>query len=806
MIDNQNLAINKNNNNSLENCSTNNNLMNATTNNNENKLNLIEKMSSSEVTDMLIQLLLICWASSAGNLQYAYMNTNILLNENNKSCSRTISNSSNGSKQQQQQQQQPNEDNTITKTTDDSIATPKQSKEVKFCLQDHRLSTGSNMSTSSMDSNENHNQQQQQYSPLISSGQLHSGICIKQTSISNKDIKIALKAIEMISCFLYHRKDAISSFLSLKIFSDCVIDVLTGSISNKIRVYMKKFLLKLGQLETSSGLENNESSFKCKDFLINLIIKSRLPLWVNSSISRTSTQRLILQSTQYFSLRSKLFNSMTAQEQKTYSIDLKKMLNDESNWFLIFSPTKNLKNVDNILLAGHFSLTKALLTCETANKIEFGAKIIPLLIRTYLFPAAHLISDPEADQDNSMDPICSDEYTRIAAYKLLVELSRDCLINYQLISKQLINFHHSQNPASMSSDWNYIPLVTPRAECGYAGLKNGGATCYMNAILQQLYMMPGVPEYLLSIDSDDHDKISVFYQLQNVFAHLKESKLEYYIPEHFWKAFRMWGQEVNIREQQDAYDFFISMTDQIDEYLKKMNKEPIFKNILEGTFSNQFICTDCPHRYEREEAFLGLNLPIKSGNLEESLLQFVKDELLDGENAYNCEKCNEKRSAIKRTCIKKLPKYLCIQLKRFDYDWESNRSLKFDDFFQFPRELDLAPYMYESINKTRQTTTITTNSFSNNLDKPNSTSLTDLDDNVHESKMETSNNPMSNSSANLLSQSLPSQTIQFKKKLSMTKSIEQNNILYELVGIVVHSGQANAGHYYSFIKGFNNNQ
>jgi ubiquitin carboxyl-terminal hydrolase 9/24 len=38
----------------------------------------------------------------------------------------------------------------------------------------------------------------------------------------------------------------------------------------------------------------------------------------------------------------------------------------------------------------------------------------------------------------------------------------------------------------------------------------------------------------------------------------------------------------------------------------------------------------------------------------------------------------------------------------------------------------------------------------------------------------------------------------------MTKSIEQNNILYELVGIVVHSGQANAGHYYSFIKGFKN--
>lgn len=31
-------------------------------------------------------------------------------------------------------------------------------------------------------------------------------------------------------------------------------------------------------------------------------------------------------------------------------------------------------------------------------------------------------------------------------------------------------------------------------------------------------------------------------------------------------------------------------------------------------------------------------------------------------------------------------------------------------------------------------------------------------------------------------------------------NVEQRQINYELVGIVVHSGQANAGHYYSFIK------
>lgn len=325
------------------------------------------------------------------------------------------------------------------------------------------------------------------------------------------------------------------------------------------------------------------------------------------------------------------------------------MLNDQLSWFVYFTPTKSLKQIDNVLLTGHLCLTKSLLTCESANKDEIGEQIIELLIKTYLFPASYFLNYPSEDS-RQMEPICSTESSRLASFKLLVELSRNCYKNYEKISKNLIKFHHSGNQSAMSNEWNLIPLVVPRAECGYVGLKNGGATCYMNAVLQQLYMIPGIADYLLSIEDEslsqnDDQNLSVYCQLQNVMAHLKESKLEYYGPEAFWRAFRMWGQEVNIREQQDAFDFFISMTDQIDEYLsKKLKKEPVFKNVFEGTFSNQFICKDCPHSYEREEVFLGLNLPIKSGNLEESLLQFVKDELLDGDNSYNCEKCNEKVS------------------------------------------------------------------------------------------------------------------------------------------------------------------
>ena len=48
------------------------------------------------------------------------------------------------------------------------------------------------------------------------------------------------------------------------------------------------------------------------------------------------------------------------------------------------------------------------------------------------------------------------------------------------------------------------------------------------------------------------------------------------------------------------------------------------------------------HRYEREEVFFALSVTVKNETLQDSLDQYVKGELLDGDNAYFCEKCGEK--------------------------------------------------------------------------------------------------------------------------------------------------------------------
>lgn len=54
---------------------------------------------------------------------------------------------------------------------------------------------------------------------------------------------------------------------------------------------------------------------------------------------------------------------------------------------------------------------------------------------------------------------------------------------------------------------------------------------------------------------------------------------------------------------------------------------------------------------------------------------------------------------VKRLVIKKLPKVLAIQLKRFDYDWERESAIKFNDYFEFPREFDMEPYTVQGLAK-----------------------------------------------------------------------------------------------------------
>ncbi|GMT33883.1 hypothetical protein PFISCL1PPCAC_25180, partial [Pristionchus fissidentatus] len=233
--------------------------------------------------------------------------------------------------------------------------------------------------------------------------------------------------------------------------------------------------------------------------------------------------------------------------------------------------------------------------------------------------------------------------------------------------------------------------------------------------------------------------VKVLAAVQTLFAHLLGSELDSYRPAEFWKVFNFKpnGESVNVREQQDAVEFHNMVTELIDEGLKKCSIDPMCERTFRGVFADEKICKDCPHRYTKEEAFESLSLDVRShNNLRDSLKEYVKGDVLENDNAYHCELCNKKVKAIKRLSLSKLPEVLIVQLKRFDFDWEKECSIKFNDYFEFPFELDIQSYTVEGLEK-------------------------------------------------------------------LEKGITLENIKdyqYVLRGVVVHSGQAQGGHYTSYIR------
>ncbi len=125
--------------------------------------------------------------------------------------------------------------------------------------------------------------------------------------------------------------------------------------------------------------------------------------------------------------------------------------------------------------------------------------------------------------------------------------------------------------------------------------------------------------------------VNILKQLQAIFGHLALSKLQYYIPRGLWRYFKLQGEPVNLREQQDAVEFYMSLTDSVDEALKALGAEQIMHRTLVGIYSDQKICRGCPHRYCKEQPFNVISIDIRNhSNLHDSLEQYVKGELLEG--------------------------------------------------------------------------------------------------------------------------------------------------------------------------------
>ncbi|KAI9791100.1 MAG: hypothetical protein M1816_004331 [Peltula sp. TS41687] len=299
--------------------------------------------------------------------------------------------------------------------------------------------------------------------------------------------------------------------------------------------------------------------------------------------------------------------------------------------------------------------------------------------------------------------------TRKELNELVLLLSQD-MESYKKTLKLLLDL--VPNSYAYSLGWNFQRPKSIRSPTGYVGLFNLSNTCYLNSLFTQLFMNVAFRGFMLQANVPDADgSQKLLSETQKLFAYMQNSWQVAVEPKELAGAIRTYDNEhIDVTVQMDVDEFYNLLFDRWEGQILSDEDKKVFRSFYGGQLVQQVKSKECPHVSEREEPFSAIQCDIKGkSTLQESLKAYVEGDMMEGE----------------------VPDNLIFHLKRFDFDLRTMQRSKINDYFEFPRTIDMRPYKIEQ------------------LSDPELATPEDM---------------------------------------------------FELVGVLVHSGTAESGHYYSFIR------
>ncbi|XP_045575642.1 ubiquitin carboxyl-terminal hydrolase 7 isoform X1 [Salmo salar] len=232
---------------------------------------------------------------------------------------------------------------------------------------------------------------------------------------------------------------------------------------------------------------------------------------------------------------------------------------------------------------------------------------------------------------------------------------------------------------------------------GYVGLKNQGATCYMNSLLQTLFFTNQLRRavYMMPTEGDDSSK-SVPLALQRVFYELQHSDK----PVGTKKLTKSFGWEtLDSFMQHDVQELCRVLLDNVENKMKGTCVEGTIPKLFRGKMVSYIQCKHVDYRSERIEDYYDIQLSIKGKkNIFESFKDYVAVEQLDGDNKYDAGE-HGLQEAEKGVKFLTFPPILHLQLMRFMYDPQTDQNIKINDRFEFPEQLPLDEFLQKTDSK-----------------------------------------------------------------------------------------------------------
>ncbi|XP_019770747.1 ubiquitin carboxyl-terminal hydrolase 47 isoform X2 [Dendroctonus ponderosae] len=352
---------------------------------------------------------------------------------------------------------------------------------------------------------------------------------------------------------------------------------------------------------------------------------------------------------------------------------------------------------------------------------------------------------------------------------------------------------------SQLANYSQVPTVPT-----YVGLVNQAMTCYLNSLLQALYMTPEFRNALYNWEFDGaNESRSIPYQLQKLFLRLQTSKKPAVETTDLTTSFGWQGSDA--WQQHDIQELCRVMFDALEHKFVDTKQANLINDLYEGKMLDYVKCLECKTEKSREDMFLDIPLPVRPfgstvayNSVEEALRAFVQPEILDGNNQYFCERCNKKCDAHKGLKFTKFPYLLTLHLKRFDFDYSTMHRIKLNDKVTFPEVFNLNSFVPTSKSKVEHGN----NGETETVVKCDDCSTTDSGSVDDESCQDTDVSSTVNGHYDNCGDS--------DEGIDVSSGNRQDKeptgpYVYELFSIMIHSGSASGGHYYAYVKDFDKN-
>lgn len=244
--------------------------------------------------------------------------------------------------------------------------------------------------------------------------------------------------------------------------------------------------------------------------------------------------------------------------------------------------------------------------------------------------------------------------------------------------------------------WHNFNNYDSKKATGYVGLKNQGATCYMNSLLQSLYFTSYFRKAVYQIPTEnDEPGNSIALSLQRIFYQMDKAS----DPASTLELTQSFGwSSLDAFMQHDVQEFNRVLQDNLEGKMKKTQAENALSRLFVGKMKSYIKCVNVDYESAREEEFWDIQLNVKGmKNLRDSFRDYVQVETLDGDNKYFAEGFGL-QDAKKGVIFQEFPPVLHLQLKRFEYDMERDAMVKINDRHEFPLEIDLEEFLDETAN------------------------------------------------------------------------------------------------------------